>query len=134
MNHHIRMKPLTLTLLTTSLLALRAWAGDSLPFAVTVGGQAAKDGVPFAKLTEPVAANAAIEIGAKADLIIINVHKAKADGSPAEGGPQPAVILLQNTSKGALDQTMDKQKFAPGKYFLSISAGEKTASIQFSIK
>ncbi len=128
------MNKLTLTFLAASLLAMRALAGDSLPFSVTVGGQAAKDGVPFAKLAEPVAANAAIEIGAKADLIIINVHEAKADGTPVEGGPQPAVILLQNTSKGSLDQSMDKRKFEPGKYFLSISAGEKTASIRFSIK
>ena len=127
------MKPIALTLLATSLLTLRAFAGDALPFPVTVGGQAAKDGAPFAKLTEPVAANAAIEVGAKADLIIINVHKAKADGSPDDAA-QPAVILLQGKTTGALDQSMDKRKFAPGKYFLSISAGEKTASIQFSIK
>ncbi len=127
------MKPILLTLLATSLLALRAFAGDSLPFPVTVGGQTAKEGVPFAKLDEPVAANAAIEIGAKSDLIIINVHKAKADGSPDSGG-QPAIILLQGTTKGALDQTMDKQKLAPGKYFLSVTAGERSASIQFTIK
>jgi len=118
---------------TLVVLSLHAYAGDALPFPVTVGGQAAKDGTPFAKLAEPVAADAKIEVGAKADLVIINVHKAKADGTPDSGG-QPAIILLQGTTKGALDQTMDKQKLAPGKYFLSIVAGEKTASIQFSVK
>lgn len=127
------MKPIALSLLVSGLLALRSFAGDALPFPVTVGGQAAKDGTPFAKLTEPVAANAPIEVGAKADMIIINVHKAKADGSPVEG-QQPAIILMQGTTKGALDKTMDKKKLEPGKYFLSITAGEKTASIQFTIK
>ena len=128
------MKPLLLAALAVIGLAFApARAGDALPFSVTVGGQAAKDGTPFAKLTEPVAANAPIEVGAKADMVIINVHKANADGSPAEGG-QPAIILLQGTNKGALDQTMDKQKLAPGKYLLSVVAGDKTASIQFTVK
>ncbi|MEA3208766.1 MAG: hypothetical protein QOE70_1823 [Chthoniobacter sp.] len=128
------MKRLILAILTiTGFASVSALAGDSLPFPVTVGGQAAKDGSPFAKLTDPVAANAAIEVGAKADLVIINVHKARADGSPAEGS-QPAIILLQGTTKGALDQTMDKQKLAPGNYFLSVVAGEKTASIHLTIK
>lgn len=127
------MKNTLLLALSTALLGLHALAGDSLPFPVTVGGQAAKDGTPFAKLADPVAADAAIEVGAKADLIIINVHKAKADGSPQEGS-QPAIILLQGTTKSALDQTMDKQKLAPGKYFLTVVAGDRTASIQFSIK
>ena len=127
------MKHLLSTLCTTLLLTLSSFAGDALPFTVSVGGQAAKEGTPFAKLAEPVAANAEIEVGAKAEMIIINVHKAKADGTPDETAT-PAIILLQGTSKGTLEQTMDKKKLEPGTYFLSVVAGEKTASIQFSIK
>ena len=127
------MKNIIYTLLTTLVFTLSSFAGDALPFKVSVGGQAAKDGAPFAKIADPVAANAAIEVDTKAEMIIINVHKTKADGTPDEQST-PAIILLQGTNKGTLDQTMDKKKLAPGKYLLSISAGEKTASIQCSIK
>lgn len=110
-------------------------AEGSLPFAVNVGGQAAtyKAGEPFAKLEKPVAANAPLSVAVKADMTIINVHKLKADGTTDEAA-QPAIILLQGTDKGSLDQTMDKQKLPAGKYLLSITAGEATATIQFEIQ
>ncbi len=133
------MKHLILTLL--SILGIATGAvraqedGGPLPFTVSLGGTAAthKKGEPFAKVAGAVAANAELIVGVQADMIIANVAKAKADGTPVEGGA-PAIILLQKTSKTTLDQTMDKQKFAPGNYLLSISAGERTATIQFSIK
>ena len=118
------------------LYSTAAFAADGpLPFAVTVGDQAAahKTGQAFAQLDQPVAADAAISVETKADLTIINVHKAGADGQP-DSASQPAIILLQGTSKGTLAQTMDKQKLAAGKYFLSITSGEQTASIKFEIK
>lgn len=130
---HLILSLLALLGITTG--NLHAQDDGPLPFTVTVGGQAAthKKGEAFAKVAEPVAANAELSVGVKADLIIANVAKAKADGTPEEGAT-PTVILLQNTSKTTLDQTMDKSKFAPGKYLLSISAGERTATIQFSVK
>ncbi|WP_038159448.1 hypothetical protein [Verrucomicrobium sp. BvORR106] len=117
----------------TSLPALHA--EGSLPFAVNVGGQQAtyKAGEAFAKLEKPVAANAPVSVAAKADMVIINIHKMKADGTTDETA-QPAIILLQGTDKGSLDQTMDKQKLPAGKYLLSITAGEATATIQFEIQ
>ena len=133
------MKHFILSILAViGLLAVPARAqedGSPLPFGVTVGGKAAahKKGDAFAKIAEPVAADGAIEVAAKAELIIINVHKAGADGKP-DSAAAPAVILLQKTNKGSLDKTLDGKKLAAGKYFLSVVADGKTASIEFSIK
>lgn len=118
-----------------SLLATLTWAtaSDSLPFPVTIGNQAVKPGEPFAKLPEPVAADASLEITSKPELIIINLTKAAADGTP-EPGATPAVILLQGTTKGKLNQTMDQKKPAPGHYLMSVVAGGQTATIQLRIR
>jgi hypothetical protein len=125
-----------LSLISTGLGSARAQDDGSLPFPVSVGGQAAtyKKGEPFAKVAKPVKNDAPIEVTAKADqMIIINVNKADAKGTPAPG-TQPAIILLQNTNKGSLAGTMDKQKLAAGDYLLSIVASGKTATIQFKIE
>lgn len=131
------MKHILITLLAIlGFTAPGAFAQEGpLPFTVSLGGKAATHtkGEAFAKIADAVAADAAIEIGAKAEMIIINAHKAKADGTP-DSAAQPAIIILQGTNKGSLDKTMDKQKLAAGKYFLSVVADGKTASIQFSIK
>lgn len=109
--------------------------GSPLPFGITLGGKPAahKKGEPFAKIADAVAADATIEIATKAELIIINVSKAKVDGTP-DSAAAPAIILLQGTTKGALDKTMDKKKLAAGNYYLSVVADGKTASIQFTVK
>jgi hypothetical protein len=125
-----------LSLISTGLVSARAQDDGSLPFPVSVGGQAAtyKKGEPFAKVAKPVKNDAPIEVTAKADqMIIINVNKADEKGTPAPG-TQPAIILLQNTNKGSLAGTMDKQKLAAGDYLLSIVASGKTATIQFKIE
>ena len=116
-------------------LATLAAQDGSLPFPVSLGGQAAtyKAGEPFAKIANPVKSDAAIEVTAKADMIIINVSKTNEKGEPESGG-QPAVILLQGTNKGALDKSMDKRKFAAGDYLLSVVAEGKTASIRFKVE
>ena len=117
-------------------LGLSVQAEDgSLPFPVSIGGQAATytAGEPFAKVAKPVKNDAAIEVSAKSDMIIINVNKTNEKGEPAAGG-QPAVILLQGTNKGSLSQSMDKRKFEAGNYILSVVAAGKTASILFKIE
>jgi hypothetical protein len=121
-------------ILALGLATLPAQDG-SLPFAVSLGGQAAtyKAGEPFAKVAKPVKSDAAIEVSAKADMIIINVNKTNEKGEP-EGAGQPAVILLQGTNKSALDKSMDKRKFAAGNYLLSVVAEGKTASILFKVE
>ena len=54
------------------------FASDSLPFPVSVGGQAAKDGTPFAKIENPVAADAELSVQSKDGMIIVNVHAVNA--------------------------------------------------------
>src|SRR6478735_7647377 len=111
--------------LALGLASVQAQEG-ALPFAVSLGGQAAtyKAGEPFAKVAKPVKNDAAIEVSAKADMIIINVGKTNDKGEP-DAAAQPAVILLQKTNKGALNQSMDKRKFEAGNYIMSVVAEGK---------
>jgi hypothetical protein len=132
------MKILPFSFLIVLILGLshvQAQDTTALPFAVSVGGQAAtyKAGEPFAKLDKPVKSDAAIEVDSKAAMIIINATKSDEKGQPVAGAA-PATILLQNTNKGTLAGTMDKQKLASGNYLLSVVADGKTASILFSVE
>ena len=85
------------------------FSGDSLPFPVSVGGQAAKGGTPFAKIENPVAADAELPVGSKDAMIIVNVNAVNAKNEPVPGST-PAVILLQGKTKTNLDKTMDGKK------------------------
>lgn len=128
-------KAFAFALLSFTYAASASAADGPLPFPVTIGGQPAahKSGEPFAHLATPVAANAPVKVGATADLTIINVHRLQADGTP-DPAVQPAIILLQGTSEGSLEATMDRQKLAAGTYLLSVTAAEATASIKFEVK
>jgi hypothetical protein len=132
------MKTILLALLSLLFLGLglsRAQDYSALPFPVNLGGQAAayKKGEPFAKVANAVKNDAAIEVTATGNPIIINVSKTDDKGQPAPG-TSPAVILLQGTTKGSLAGTMDKQKLAAGNYMLSVIADGKTATILFKIE
>jgi len=132
------MKTILLALLSALFLGLglsQAQDYNALPFPVSLGGQAAayKKGEPFAKVAKAVKNDAAIEISAQGNPIIINVNKTDDKGQPAPGA-SPAVIILQGTSKGSLAGTMDKQKLAAGNYILSVIADGKTATILFKIE
>ena len=108
-------------------------ASDSLPFPVNVGGQAAKDGTPFAKIENPVAADAELSVQSKDGMIIVNMHAVNAKNEPITDST-PAVILLQGKTKTNLDKTMDGKKLAAGKYVMSVVSEGKTASILLTIK
>ena len=108
-------------------------ASDSLPFPVSVGGQAAKDGTPFAKIEHPVAADAELSVQSKDGMIIVNVHAVNAKNEPVPDST-PAVILLQGKSKTNLDKTMHGKKLAAGNYVMSVVSEGKTASILVTIK
>jgi len=108
-------------------------ASDSLPFAVSVGGQAAKDGTPFAKIETPVSADAELSVESKDAMIIVNVNAVNAKNEPVPGST-PAVILLQGKTKTNLDKTMDGKKLAPGNYVMSVVSEGKTASILVTVK
>jgi len=103
-------------------------ASDSLSFPVSVGGQAAKDGTPFAEIQNPVAADAELSVESKDGMIIVNVNAVNAKNEPVPGSA-PAVILLQGKTKTNLDKTMDGKKLAAGNYIMSVVSEGKTASI-----
>jgi hypothetical protein len=109
------------------------FASDSLPFPVSVGGQAAKDGTPFAKIENPVAADAELSVQSKDGMIIVNVNAVNAKNEPVPGST-PAVILLQGKTKTSLDKTMDGKKLTTGNYIMSVVSEGKTASIRLTIK
>ena len=109
------------------------FASDSLPFPVSVGGQAAKDGAPFAKIENPVAADAELSVESKDGMIIVNVNAVNAKNEPVPGSA-PAVILLQGKTKTNLDKTMDGKKLAAGNHVMSVVSEGKSASILVTIK
>ena len=50
-------------------------ASDSLPFPVSVGGHAAKDGTPFAQNENPMSADAELSVQSKDGMIIVTDRK-----------------------------------------------------------
>jgi hypothetical protein len=127
------MKRLLLFFFMSAAFAYGLFASDSLPFPESVGGQAAKDGAPFAKIENPVAADAELSVESKDGMIIVNVHAVSAKNEPAPDST-PAVILLQGKTKTNLDKTMDGKKLAAGNYVMSVVSEGKTASIHVTIK
>jgi hypothetical protein len=108
-----------------------------LPFSVTIGGQAAAvkgDAAKAAHATieKTVAADAALEVGAKG-MIIINVVAANDQGTPNEGAT-PAIIVIQNGNKTTLDKTLDGKKLAAGNYLMAVVAEGKTASVLLKVQ
>jgi hypothetical protein len=124
-----------LGIVSLGLVSGLAQDDGALPFPVSLGGQAAtfKKGEAFAKVAKAVKNDAAIDVTAKGNPIIINVNKTDAKGAPAPGA-SPAIILLQGTNKGSLAGTMDKAKLAPGDYMMSVVADGKTSTILFKIE
>jgi len=127
------MKRVLLFFIIFAALPYVLLASDSLPFPVTVGGQAAKDGTPFAKIENPVAADAELSVQSKDAMIIVNVNAVDAKHEPVPGST-PAVILLQGKTKTNLDKTMDGKKLAAGNYVMSVVSEGKTASILLTVK
>jgi hypothetical protein len=127
------MKRLLIFFIVSTAFPYALFASGSLPFPVSIGGQAAKDGTPFAKIENPVAADAELMVESKSDMIIVNVNRVNAKNEP-EQGSTPAVILLQGKTKTNIDKTMDGKKLAAGKYIMSVVSEGKTASILFTIK
>jgi hypothetical protein len=127
------MKRLLQFFIMSAAFAYGLFASDSLPFPVSVGGQPAKDGAPFAKIENPVAADAELSVESKDGMIIVNVNAVNAKCEPVPGST-PAVILLQGKTKTNLDKTMDGKKLAAGNYIISVVSEGKTASILFTIK
>ena len=129
----VLMKRFLLFFIVSAAWTCTLLASDSLPFLVSVGGQAAKDGTPFAKIEKPVVANAELSVESKDGMIIVNVNAVNAKNEPVPGSA-PAVILLQGKIKTNLDKTMDGKKLAAGNYVMSVVSECKTASILLTIE
>jgi hypothetical protein len=120
--------------LVIACIAGIAIAADILPFGVKVGGQSAKAKTSiFATVAKPVAPDAEMEVDSKAPMIIVNVFPCDKKGT-VKSGAQPEVILLQNTNKIKLSNTMSKKKLAPGEYIMNIVAEGKTSRVKFTVK
>ena len=59
------MKRVLLFFIVSAAFPYVLLASDSLPFSVSVGGQAAKDGTPFAKIENPFTADAELSVESK---------------------------------------------------------------------
>jgi hypothetical protein len=127
------MKRLLLFFIISAAFPCNLFASDSLPFPVSLGGQAAKDGTPFAKIENPVVADAELAVDSKSDMITVNLNMVNAKNEPIPGST-PAVILLQGKTKTTIDKTMDGKKLPSGNYIMSMVNEGKTASILFTIK
>ncbi|HJY53269.1 MAG TPA: hypothetical protein VKD89_04530 [Candidatus Udaeobacter sp.] len=68
------MRRLLLFLILSAAFPYAPFANDALPFPVSVGGQAAKDGTPFAKIENPVVADAELAVASQSAMIIVNVN------------------------------------------------------------
>src|SRR5262252_7512958 len=123
------MKRVLLFFIMSAAVPCGLLASESLPFPVSVGGQAAKEGTPFAKIENPVTADAELSVQSKDGTIIVNVNAVNAKNEPVPGSA-PAVILLQGKTKTNLDKTMDGKKLAA----MSVVSEGKTASILVTIK
>src|SRR5947207_15836027 len=98
------MKRLLLFFIISAAFPYALFASDSLPFPVSLGGQAAKDGTRFAKIENPVAADAELAVESKSDMIIVNVNMLTVKNEPVPGST-PAVILIQGNTKTNSEKT-----------------------------
>ena len=114
----------------SAALPFALFASDSLPFPVSLGGQTAKEGTPFARIDNPVAADAELSVESKSGMIIVNVNAVNAQQEPVPGST-PAVILLQGKTKTNIDKTMDGKKLRCRK--LSHERGKRRQNCQYPL-
>ncbi len=65
---------------------------------MSVGGQAAKDGTPFAKIENPVSVDAELSVQSNEGMIIVNVNAVNAKNEPVPGSA-PAVFCCKAKPK-----------------------------------
>lgn len=117
------------------VLGLSALAfASSLPFGVSVGGQAAEVvNEAYAKVPGPVAADAAIVCDVSADMIIINVFPSD-DAGNVDSSAQAKIIMIQGGNSAGLNQTMDGSTLTPGWYLMNVVAGSDTSRVVFQVQ
>jgi hypothetical protein len=109
--------------------------GLVLPFTVTIAGQNAtmEPEQPYATISEPVTGDAEVMVEVEGGTVILDLSKAKADGS-RDDEAEPAIHLLRGTKMGLLHKLHHGRKIEPGIYYLSVVADGRSASIRFSMK
>src|SRR5258707_9254286 len=112
------MKRFLLFFIMSAFFAYGLFSSDSLPFPVSLGGQAAKDGTPFAKIENPVAADAELAGETKSDMIILkgNMGTAKKETGPRS---KPPGIFLEGKTQKNNDKKKDGKKLSFRKYIIS---------------
>src|SRR2546427_12801363 len=113
------MKRLLLFFIISAAFAYALFASDSLPFPVSLGGQAAKDGTPFAKVQNPVTADAELAVESKGDMIIVNGNPVTVKNETVPSS-NPAVLLLQGKTKKNIAKTMDGKKHPAENYIMCV--------------
>jgi len=92
------MKRLLIFFVMSAAVTSVLLASISLAFPVRVGGQAAKDGTPFAKFENPVSADAELAVQSNDGMIIVNVNAVNAKNEPVPGS-SPAVFCCKAKPK-----------------------------------
>jgi len=125
-------------LLVGGLQAVAADRPAIYPFDVRVGGQLAvvtesPDVAIVARVPEPVAADAELEVTGEPGMLIINLFPAAADGEVAPGA-QPKIILLPEGTKVSLSHTMDSSTLEPGIWLANVVFQQGTSRVLFEVK
>jgi len=113
-----------------------AVAGTALPFGVTLGGQKAVLASPaaaFAKVPDPVAADAELVVDTKEAMTIINIFDCDAQGNVASSAVA-SVLILQGTNKGKINKVMTGKPPKTGNHIMNITAGAATARVFFKVQ
>ena len=135
------MKMLRFLLALTLLLPALLLAGERpaiYPFDVKIGGQSATvSGDPetaiFAKIKDPVAADAELEVTGEPSMLIINVFPVKESGEVDSAAPVK-ILMVQSGTKVKLDETMDKSKLTPGLWGANVTFNNGTSRVMFTVK
>jgi hypothetical protein len=128
-----------LSLPLPSAPAARAERSPIYPFDVKIDGQPATiSGNPrtaiFAKIKDPVPANAELEVSGPAGRLIINIFPVKPNGVvPPEAAGATKILLVQSGTKTTLDATMDGSTLAPGLNGANVVFNNASARVMFKV-
>src|SRR2546423_6768002 len=106
------MKRLLLFFLISAAFPYALFASDSLPFPVSLGGQAAKDGTPFAKVQNPVTADAELAGESKGGMIILKVNPVAAKKETVPRSTPPGLFSPGQNQKH-IHKKKDGKKASP---------------------
>ncbi len=108
------------------------------PFDVRVGGQTAViEGDPkaatFAKIANPVASDAELEVDGAPAMLIVNVFPVRPNGEVPAGAPTKA-LFVSSGNKVRLDATMDQSVLTPGLYGANVVYAGTTSRVMFMVR